>query len=570
MQKGRGLVRLLLRLFLLNAVLSPLAFAAGGSCPSGANYLSPSNPVAAKVTLSSFGVTSCFYIAANGSDTNTGTDEAHPWQHAPGMPNCTSNCNITPVAGEGFIFRGGDTWHFGKSSATPYTGGTWTWSTPGTSSNAVYIGVDPAWYSGASWNRPILNSDNPTSTSGVASCTYTGAGGYQPVHLSYVRYLHFDNFEMLGMCWNASNQNSAGYIVYQGAVAGNGNPIYMENLYIHGWTHVSFGSGVSASVGAFAGYNQNYGGVIQFDVVDGSDSDPYSLSWEQPGAGDGYIVQYNVIRYNGGDNSPNQCHIVHDNLFEYGYNANDGTTHTDWPMQCYGEYAGGSSSPNLFYNNIVRHIPGSVSSVLWQFPPSGQTDYNFNNVFEDYEGGGDYNNYCQGGCGNMVLFNNTEEGQDAPSPVGCIHCNGNSGGATITSTNSQWIVNSGNGPSAVFQAPSQVTETNAVYQTLSTANGQGYTLANDFSPTSASGATVTASGTNQTNGYCTQLGDANAAAACLQSIASVSYNATTHTVVYPAYAPVNRPSSGVWNIGAYQYVVGGQPNAPTNLTAVVQ
>jgi len=571
-------VGLFLRLFLVNAVLSTLAFASGGTCPSGSNYLDPSNPVGPQVALSSFGVTSCFFIAANGADTNTGMDESHPWLHAPGMPNCASNCAAaTPVPGEGFIFRGGDAWHFGNSSATPYTGGTWTWSTPGTSSNAIYIGVDPAWYSGSAWARPILNSDNPPNTSGVTSCAYTGSGGYQPVHLSYVRYLHFDNFEMLGMCWNASNQNSAGYIAYQGAVPGNGNPIYMENLYIHGWTHVSYtgncgSGGVCASIGAFVGYNQNYGGTIQFDVVDGWDSDPYSLSWEQPGAGDGYVVRYNVIRYNGADNTPNECHSIHDNLFEYGYNANDGGTHTDWPMQCYGEAANGSGSPNLVYNNIVRHISTSLSAVFWQFPPTGQADYDFNNVFEDYEGTGNYNNFLAGsvGGGNMVLFNNTAEGQGAPSPGGCVYCNGGAGTSTIASVNNHWIVNGGSSPSAVFQSTTYVTETEAVYQTLSTANSQGYTLSDDFSPTSASGATVTTPGTNEANGYCAQLGDSNAAAACVQSIASVSYNSTAHTVVYPAYTPVTRPPSGTWNVGAYQYVDGGQPNPPTNLTGVVQ
>jgi len=81
---------------------------AANGCPSGA-------PVTGN---------HCYFIAANGSDANSGTSESSPWLHAPGMPNCTANCAAhTPVAGEGFIFRGGDTWHFGNSSASPYTGG---------------------------------------------------------------------------------------------------------------------------------------------------------------------------------------------------------------------------------------------------------------------------------------------------------------------------------------------------------------------------------------------------------------------------------------------------------------
>ena len=76
------------------------AFAAGGSCGS--------IPVPS-------GVTSCFYISAAGADTNSGTSESSPWLHAPGMANCSNTCrSTTPAGGEGFIFRGGDTWHFGK------------------------------------------------------------------------------------------------------------------------------------------------------------------------------------------------------------------------------------------------------------------------------------------------------------------------------------------------------------------------------------------------------------------------------------------------------------------------
>src|SRR5208283_2265167 len=56
------------------------------------------------------GTTSCFYIAANGVDTNNGTSESAPWLHAPGMKGCSGTCSsTTPTAGEGFILRGGDT-----------------------------------------------------------------------------------------------------------------------------------------------------------------------------------------------------------------------------------------------------------------------------------------------------------------------------------------------------------------------------------------------------------------------------------------------------------------------------
>lgn len=66
---------------------------------------------------SAFGST--YFIAANGSDSNNGSSKTTPWLHAPGMPNCTGKCaSTTPKPGDQFIFRGGDTWHFGNSSAS--------------------------------------------------------------------------------------------------------------------------------------------------------------------------------------------------------------------------------------------------------------------------------------------------------------------------------------------------------------------------------------------------------------------------------------------------------------------
>ena len=157
--------------FILTSVLALLAtflcagsaFAAGGSCPSGANYLSLTSPQtgggAGSVALASLGITSCFYISAAGADTNSGTSEATAWLHAPGMPACASICaSTTPTAGKGFIFRGGDTWH--KASGSPGIGGSWTWGQSGTGGNPIYIGVDPTWFSGSSFARPILSEDN--------------------------------------------------------------------------------------------------------------------------------------------------------------------------------------------------------------------------------------------------------------------------------------------------------------------------------------------------------------------------------------------------------------------------
>src|ERR1035437_10304250 len=94
-------------------LISANGSAAGGPCPSGARYLTTASN--SLTTLLSLGITNCYFISAAGADTNNGTSESTPWAHAPGMPKCTGTCaSTTPAAGEGFIFRGGDAWHFGN------------------------------------------------------------------------------------------------------------------------------------------------------------------------------------------------------------------------------------------------------------------------------------------------------------------------------------------------------------------------------------------------------------------------------------------------------------------------
>ena len=106
------------------------------------------------------------YIAANGSDSSNGTSNTAPGSAPPGCQTAAQAAPppFTPQPGDQFIFRGGDTWHFGNSSAVPYVGGTWNWTWDGTSTNCdtsdnvnavrtscVYVGVDQSWYSGSTW-----------------------------------------------------------------------------------------------------------------------------------------------------------------------------------------------------------------------------------------------------------------------------------------------------------------------------------------------------------------------------------------------------------------------------------
>ncbi|HTW78147.1 MAG TPA: hypothetical protein VME23_01260 [Terracidiphilus sp.] len=556
-------------------VLAAPSFSWAGTCPTGANYLNTTNPTGPLVTLSSLGVTNCFYIAANGSDSNDGASEVsgHPWAHAPGMTSCTGNCAANkPAGGDGYIFRGGDTWHEGNSSASPYTGGTWAWTWSGASSAYMYIGVDPAWYSGASWVRPVITGDNPPSTSAVSNCRYSTGAHNLLVGLQGIRYYFFDNFEITGLC--ASDKSLWNDLMaYSGAVAGfNGNnTMVIENNYFHGITYTT--AATQDAVTAASGYNQNWGVLFRFNVVDGSDGDPHALSIFGQGT-DTYDIEYNWFYDTGGSNVSDVMHVVHDNVWEDFYNVSDGSTHSDL-LQVESEQGSsnyvGDGTPNLWYDNLIYNLPGAVSAVWLISAPTNYTDYIFNNVVHDYNAnGGNFLNICDTSCPAaptaLEVFNNTME-----SPTqgygGCIFCNINGSSPKITSVNNQWIT-AGSTIASVFQFPSYVTESTPVYQTITQANGQGYNSADNFAPTASSNSTVTASGADEYGEICSTLAAAgassNAVAACRSGTTDgCSYDSSNHTVRCPSGN--TRPSSGSWNVGAYQFA-GIQPSSPTSLT----
>src|SRR5581483_2565408 len=118
---------------------SHIAFASttGGACPSAASYMDPAG-VGTAGTLSSFGISSCFYIDfVGGSDSNSGLSEAAPLKRAPGMQGCSGSCAaISPSGGFGFILKGGVTW---DSTTQP-----WNWNWSGNSGAPIYIGYDPS------------------------------------------------------------------------------------------------------------------------------------------------------------------------------------------------------------------------------------------------------------------------------------------------------------------------------------------------------------------------------------------------------------------------------------------
>jgi hypothetical protein len=544
-------------IILLLSITTVSAFASGGACPSG-------TPVAGN---------NCYFVAANGSDSNAGTSESSPWQHAPGMPACTGTCaSVTPAPGMGFIFRGGDTWHFGNSGATPYTGGPWGSSSySGTSSSPIYIGVDQSWFSASSWTRPILSGDNPltphpgTLGDSVSSCAYQVGGNNQMLGWYGGQWVILDNFEFTGLCQSDPNgpqwQRDA-YIIE------NCTNCTYEHLYFHGWTHVPWSSSVQLSLFAIYGGNQPDHN-LQI-VVDGSDSDPGGAGAMFEG---GYDVSQSVFRYNA-NVVLTYLHSIHDNLFEHWFQPSDNASHGN-VLETSGEFGG----DNAVYGNVFRYLGTDCGSCAFENidinPSKGYTDYFFNNIVYQTGSGINGNYFDAAGLnqttGTYNAFNNVFENTTNGTIITCWT---GGGWAGLILSNNRYITDGG---AYAYPVCSTTTKTELT-QSHATAISQGLTATSTFAwmPTSGNAA-AGSSGTNLTSMYCASMqgsGDSllqAAGNACASDTTyAVSYNSSNHTVSAPARKPLARPASAAWDIGAYQQGQGQSPDSPTGLKATLQ
>ncbi len=552
----------------------------------------------------------CYFVAANGADSNNGTSESTPWLHAPGMPNCTANCAALSAGngGIGIILRGGDTWHFGNSSASPYTGGAWdlyNWFSnaygsniancvyEGTQTGCLYVGVDANWYSGSSWARPVLTGDNPTvpgSGNFASSCAYQIAGSDFGSNNLVVMpgWTIVDSLELTGLCASNASTSSGQYYFGGWAAGGSTPPVSMlENVYMHGWSATSTAGTASSShpvtlLGGGGGVNQ----VFDHIVIDGSDSNPEVGAW---GTFPNFAhMRDSIVRYT--DQGVGQgCHDIHDNIFEF-FTTTILDGHTN-AFECNADASG--STPNVFYNNVFRHFQPSFGNgeLVW-FCPNTTPEYWFNNLMYDTVTPGHGQSWnvagtpIYGGCpntGGQYMFNNTLVDQtSAPCYLGSWN---NTGGQYIQSYNNH-LINTpwdGSGGQSGHCAGGPSSSGN-VSMTDAQATSQGYTTGgagtvtsntctNDStsacSPPASSSATA---GTgNNLQAYCKTLASYtsepaisfDAANACKNGTTDgCSYNSTTHTMNCPVKGVISRPATTAWDSGAYQYYGLG---APTNL-----
>jgi hypothetical protein len=496
----------------------------------------------------------------SGSDSGNGTSKASPWQHAPGMQTCTSLCRSTTInAGDSIIMKGGVTW----------PNASFMWSLPGgATGNPVYIGVDKTWYTGGSWTRPILSPGESVIPNNYNTMFSVPAN------------VTFDNFEITGFHWTTASCSGAPYGDCGIFNAGQRNGQTWENLYIHGWTHA--GTNALTSNGVISIFQTGGGGnsIAHDNVIVGTDvPGDHSVSVffnGPPIAYNNYIKQVVsgfIVSY------PS---LVHDNHIE-----DIGPAYCNEPFP---EYAGSCAHENgfedngdiglYFYNNVIINVSSGLA--LWIAPNPGYTATMWNNVIyavHDNQildmappvynpaycsSGATRNGYCTT-AGSYIFENNTVEcGDDSTQYDQCQSGIGVIGSGSIAnsflyqnnhfitaSTASGCSLSSGHALSCTFDASN-------VVQTLAVANRQGYNSSETFafSPLQSSNSTVGV-GTPLTLSWPSGYSTNDTTYAC----ADGSGNQPS----CPARITVGRPSTGVWDAGAYRSF---SPAAAQNLNGV--
>jgi hypothetical protein len=529
----RGSVFFVIVLGLSSLFATPSAFAAtGGTCPSGNNTIDPQgNPISISNVgvngTTSGSITSCYYVSkSTGSDSNTGTDESHPWAHMPGMVSCSSNCSSHSVAaGDGYILRGGETW---TSSDLPIT-----WLTSGTSSHPIFIGVDQAWFNsscGSSWCRPIFNASS--------------VGGSMMFNFVNQNWVIVDNIEIPHM----TNQQN-------GVQNTGGSNIRATRLYFHAWSH----SGSSNNVGFFS--QCGAGSMIDHNVMDGSDSTKNTMNGVFSSCAG--TIQYNYFNFMVSgilasfDNANN-------NLVENSVTSADGD-------HCNGIFNFGpdSGSTVVAYNNIERGMQCGGGVNFWLIGNSGGCNgcqsYAYNNIIDASAVSGNVFNIgghpSDGNTGTYTVYNNTVIANNGGSCMG----NGESSPRSTTNFENNHCI----GTSTLCDGTGTTCNNlgGNLLQSISAANGQGYTSSEPEEYSPASGCTSSTCSTVQAGKSLSSSCSGNLAALC-NSITYPSYNSTNHTMG----ANAATPRSGAWDIGAYQFAStsGSAPTPPSGLVAIVQ
>jgi hypothetical protein len=493
------------------------------------------------------------YVASNGSDSNAGTTETAPWAHLPGMRTASGTAgSYTPVAGDTFILRGCDSWPNASFDIQ------WNWS--GTSSSPITIDRDTTWYNTATcpagWNRPVFDAGSaiirpPECTNNNAFWTF-----------GTVNWVNVNWIELVNYRWTSPQANgscfSNEYMVYAPEASTH---IHLSNWYVHKWTIPSTADDIDHAF--MEGCETCSVDYMVANNVDGTQYTGLGMQWP---------TQHSVLAYVANALKPNMSG-------EFSYND---ISHVDNYIanvhsNCIESIPPIRGSGHLYIHDNRVHDNGSCEGL--QVGNPGESDYVWNNIW--------YNNTSVGANGPQIpqndnnavafyYFNNT----NADSDTVCVRTDspGKFWSSAFVMVNNHCITNGS--PTGTSQSQGMLNQTisgsstilfgNNVVESATTASGQGYTNSQTFvySPTSATAPTV-GTGQNLTSSYWPAGYAANDTTyACSQQTVSGVVQS-----VCPAHAPNARPTSGAWNVGAYQFGTSSSsttPAPPTGINAVAR
>ncbi|MDR3519800.1 MAG: DUF5018 domain-containing protein, partial [Candidatus Pacebacteria bacterium] len=536
-----------------NYIVTVLTQPSGQACSvsNGSGTVSSANVTNVAVSCVS---THTYYVDyASGSDSNNGTSKSTPWQHAPGMQTCTSLCNSTTInAGDSIILKGGVTW----------PNASFMWNLPGGStSNSVYVGVDKTWYTGGSFSRPILNAGGT-----VVSNNYDTMFNV-PANVT------IDDFEITGFYWTTAACSGAPYGDCGVFNAGQRNNQTFENLYVHGWTHAGTNGATSNGVVDIFSFGGAGNTIAHDNVIVGTDvSGDHSVTvfFDGPSiAYNNYIKQVSSAFITSNSTS------IHDNHIE-----DIGPAYCNMPFP---QYAGNCTHENgfednadeglNFYNNVISNV--SAGLALWIAPNPGYTADMWNNLIYavhdnqilDFAQPVYNSTYCSTGengqsycnnSGNYIFNNNTVEYGD-DSTLNNVSV-GFTAGQSFLFKNNHFIALSSTGGCAGGLSNCTFSSSNII-QTLSTANTQGYTSGQTYAFSPTSGGSTIGAGTNLTSSC-----SGNLTSLCSDTTIGVGLNTTSYTTIVPGRTTNTRPTSGVWDVGAYEYASTATTITSFNLT----
>lgn len=452
---------------------------------------------------SAYAAGTTYYIDyATGNDSNNGTSKVTPWKDQPYMPAFTGT--YTHQIGDQFIFKGGITW---PQPAMDILAG-------GSSGSPDYYGVDKTWFTGAFWTQPVFDDQNSSTAITYGSQFFIGVE-------SNASYVTIDNFHFTNFYWKGDPSFSGSK--YIGIVAATN--VTVENSLFDNWSHDTAANGTTDSSKVILIVNtQNY--LLLNNTFDQSTNPSLGDSgWALYGSNSGGTIQGNTC-YN-----TQECFVPVGTSFTL-------TGNTVYNIGIVSDFDSGThpnaievfGSSSIINNNIIHDIGYGVEVIDWE---NVGNNYLYNNVIWNTNVGfsssyPDLTLDCDSGTcptGASYVFNNTFD-----APIGtCLRAElraVTTTYGTLNMTNNLCIGGSLYSLDAGVTITNFSTVTNSTI-TTGTAAADGYTIANQFQPTSASNPTV-GTGTNLTS-YCSTISSLCA------DILSISH-----------------PS--IWDIGAYQFV----------------